>query len=201
MVVRKLMPVTGNRGAIMPSWFDCYSFDIPNRSEDEEGLYKAVALINDIITREERSGVPSHRIIVGGLSQGSAVSMLLGLTTQRPLAGVFILSGYIPLRRKVKEIASPLAPSLPIFWGHGRVDQQIEYHFSVKAAETLANDLDIPFNGSLERLTPEELSSQSTTPTPGLRFLTYPWLGHSVNDLEMRELAVWFSKYLPASGD
>jgi hypothetical protein len=32
--------------------------------------------------------------------------MLLGLTTQRRLAGIFILSGYIPLRKKTKEVGT-----------------------------------------------------------------------------------------------
>lgn len=78
-------------------------------------------------------------------------------------------------------------------------------------AETLARDLGVPFDGSLGRLAPEELppvqkgavqdsdnsQPESLGPGPGLRFLTHPWLGHSVNDLEMQELGVWIGRCLP----
>ena len=66
------MSVTGKSGTVMPSWFvffppssssvhkyfsprfDCYSFDIPNHAEDEEGLYEAVNWINKLISTEEK---------------------------------------------------------------------------------------------------------------------------------------------------
>jgi predicted esterase len=100
---------------IVASRFDYYSFDVPNRPEDEAGINRAVGLINDIISAEVKDhNIPSNRIIVGGISQGSAVSILTALTTTRPLAGVFILSGYIPLRNKAKEARFPsLSVALP----------------------------------------------------------------------------------------
>jgi predicted esterase len=89
--------------------FDCYSFDIPNRPEDEEGLYKAVGYINEIVSLEMKNhNIPSNRIIIGGISQGSAVSILTTLISTRPFAGVFVLSGCIPLRKKAKE-ACPMS--------------------------------------------------------------------------------------------
>ena len=117
------MSVTGNSGTVVPSWFvfippssssvhkyfsprlDCYSFDIPNRAEDEEGLYEAVNWINKLISTEETEhNIPSNRIIIGGLSQGGAVSFLTAITIKKPLAGLFALSAYIPLRRKTPEV-------------------------------------------------------------------------------------------------
>lgn len=91
------------------SRFDCYSFDIPNREEDEEGLYRAVNWINKIISIEETEhNIPSDRIIIGGLSQGGAVSLLTTITIKKPLAGLFALSTYIPLRRKTLEVGYSL---------------------------------------------------------------------------------------------
>lgn len=117
------MKVTGNRGVYMPSWlvshvylscrcgvglffrFDCYSFDIPNREEDEAGLLKAASWINDLITLEGKdSNIPPERIVIGGISQGGAVGLLAGLTSQRQLAGIFALSTYIPLRGKISQV-------------------------------------------------------------------------------------------------
>jgi len=191
-----LMPVTGNGGAVMNSWFDCYSFDIANRREDEVGLYRVVEQINDIISTEENaSKIPSHRIIVGGLSQGSAVSILTALTTQRPLAGVFILSGYVPLRKKTKEIASPLAPTLSIFWGHGCLDLQVRYDFALECAQTLASDLGIPFRETEENLDPTDFSEPGSR--LGLRFMTYKMLPHWMCGPEMEDLGVWMEALIP----
>lgn len=86
------------------SRFDCYSFDIPNRAEDEEGLYRAVNWINKLISIEETEyNISPNRIIIGGLSQGGAVSLLTTITSKKPLAGLFALSTYVPLRRKTPE--------------------------------------------------------------------------------------------------
>ena len=87
------------------SRFDCYSFDIPNRAEDQEGLYRAVNWINKIISIEESEhNIPPNRIIIGGLSQGGAVSLLTTITIEKPLAGLFALSTYVPLPRKTTEV-------------------------------------------------------------------------------------------------
>ena len=73
--------------------------------EDEEGLYRAVNWINKLISIEEiEHNIPPNRIIIGGLSQGGAVSFLTTITTKKPLAGLFGLSTYIPLRRKTPEV-------------------------------------------------------------------------------------------------
>jgi Phospholipase/Carboxylesterase len=87
------------------SRFDCYSFDIPNRTEDKEGLFRAVNWVNKLISIEETEhNIPPNRIIIGGLSQGGAVSLLTTITIKKPLAGLFALSTYIPLRRKTPEV-------------------------------------------------------------------------------------------------
>ena len=85
--------------------FDYYSFDIQNRTEDEEGLLKAVNWINELISIEEtQHNIPPERIIIGGLSQGGAVALLTSITIKKPLAGLFALSTYVPLRGKVSEV-------------------------------------------------------------------------------------------------
>jgi predicted esterase len=84
--------------------FDVLGFNIFKREEDEPGLLSAVKLINTLITSEiEEHVIPPERIVVGGLSQGGALACLTGLTSDRRLAGVFVLSAYVPLWRKTKE--------------------------------------------------------------------------------------------------
>jgi len=191
-----LMSVTGNSGKVMPSWFDCYSFDIPNRAEDEEGLYRAVNWINKLISIEETEhNIPPNRIIIGGLSQGGAVSLLTTITIKKPLAGLFALSTYIPLRRKTPEILTPFAKQIPIFWGHGKKDLQVNHEFSIKCAETLATDLGVCFQ-SYEDVTLTRKEVENSSPE-GLRFHSYGSLGHWVNERELEDLFVWILFLLP----
>lgn len=87
------------------SRFDVYSSDHVTRAEDEPGLRRAASMLNGLIQAEhETYGTPHARIIIGGLSQGGAVSLLTALTTSYPIGGVFVLSSYITLRKKIPEV-------------------------------------------------------------------------------------------------
>lgn len=184
------MKVTGLRGSTVASWsvcrkvlrieiiihtrFDYYSFNAVKRQEDEEGLRKAAKWIHNLIEKEiTESNISSDRIVVGGISQGGAVSLLTGLTTERPLAGIFCLSTYIPLRSKVPEVsnlcfqsflkisqsdprlqfATAQARTLPILWCHGNIDMKMDVDVWKDLAETLAGQLGIPFRTSTENST------------------------------------------------
>ncbi|KAG5641290.1 hypothetical protein DXG03_005567 [Asterophora parasitica] len=189
------MVVTGALQAVMNSWIDAFSFDYENREEDRPGLDRAAELINDIISKEvTRYKIPSHRIIVGGISQGSSVSVFTGVTTKRPLGGIFVLAGYVPLRRIVKELATPDARNLPFFWGHGRIDPRLKIRFSVETAQTLSADLGIPFYESVERLKPDDFKEPGSS--AGLRFVTYDDLGHWMDNTMMEDLNVWIRAIL-----
>ncbi|KIL64593.1 hypothetical protein M378DRAFT_105926 [Amanita muscaria Koide BX008] len=189
-----IMPVTGKGRRLMSSWFDCLSFDIENRREDEEGLFRAVGWINEIIQAERKAGIPPSRIIVGGLSQGGALAMLTGLTTAEHLAGVFLLSSYVPLRRKVQDVATNLAARLPLFWGHGKCDGQVKYDFALASAKQLASDLGVRFQLKEKAQTREDLEKNGID---GIRFHSYPSLGHWIAPDELDDLVVWAAYLLP----
>uniref|UniRef100_A0A2I2ZMF4 palmitoyl-protein hydrolase n=1 Tax=Gorilla gorilla gorilla TaxID=9595 RepID=A0A2I2ZMF4_GORGO len=76
----------------VPSWFDIIGLS-PDSQEDEPGIKQAAENIKALIDQEVKNGIPSNRIIVGGFSQGGALS----LYTQK-LAGVTALSCWLPLR-------------------------------------------------------------------------------------------------------
>jgi lysophospholipase-1 len=83
-----------------------YSVDIFRRAEDEPGILAAVASINALIDSEiAEHGIPPERVVVGGLSQGGALACLLSVTSARRLAGAFVLSAYVPLWRKTREVS------------------------------------------------------------------------------------------------
>jgi predicted esterase len=93
-------------GHEMPGWFDLrwvrngslvpvtvLTLSIYNRSlkpphlddprqEDEKGIMESVNKIHGLVN-EEAKHVPSERIVVGGFSQGAAVSLLVSLTTEK----------------------------------------------------------------------------------------------------------------------
>ncbi|KAG8984051.1 hypothetical protein FRB90_005602, partial [Tulasnella sp. 427] len=94
-------PVTINMGMKMPSWFDIMSLNDFDE-EDEPGIIKASLSINQLITAEVDGGIAASNIILGGFSQGCALAVMTGLTTERKLGGLVALSGWLPLRRKIK---------------------------------------------------------------------------------------------------
>lgn len=68
--------------------------------EDEDGTINfAMRPITEILTSEIEASpyVAESRIVLGGFTQGGAMALITGITTQRKLAGVFGLSSYMPL--------------------------------------------------------------------------------------------------------
>lgn len=192
------MMVTGLNGEIIPSWFDYYSFDIPNHAEDEKGLYNAVKWVNELISIEEtQHHITPERIMIGGLNQGGAVCLLTAITINKPLAGLFALSAHVPLRKKTSELITPFAKQIPIFWGHGKKDLQVNHKFTLQCAETLASHLQVPFR-SYQKVAMTHQELQENSPK-GLRFYSYETLGHSINDQELEDLIVWILFLLPDS--
>ena len=57
-----------------------------------------------LIKAEIDSGTDASRIVLGGFSQGACMSLLTGLTGEKKLAGVAVLSGWLPLKDKFKSV-------------------------------------------------------------------------------------------------
>lgn len=83
--------------------FDIYSFSFKGE-EDGTGVLRSKDEVNKLIAREITEGLPSNRIVVGGFSQGGAMTLATGLTTPHKLAGLTVLSGWFPIREKIKEV-------------------------------------------------------------------------------------------------
>ena len=73
-------------------------------TEDEDGMLKSSSQINALIDEEISRGTPSDRIVLGGFSQGGALTLLTGLTSEKKLAGLVVLSGWLPIGEKVKTV-------------------------------------------------------------------------------------------------
>lgn len=169
-----IQPVTLNMGMKMPSWFDIIGLSI-DAKEDEKGLLESSKTIQSLVEKEVASGIPSDRIIVGGFSQGGVISILTGLMSPTPLAGVVCLSAFLPLKDKIKQLQGPHASQLKIFWGHGTDDPIVQYQWGAKSVEFLKQDLGIA----------------------NIEFKSYPGLVHSASPLELKDLTEWLSLRVP----
>ena len=105
-----MRPVTIHGGAVMRAWYDIVSLDA--RGQDETGIRRSAASIEDLIAREVDRGVPSSRIVLAGFSQGAAMALFTGLRHAAPLAGILALSGYLPLHESLSAEASEVMARL-----------------------------------------------------------------------------------------
>lgn len=115
-----IMPVTLNAGFRMPSWFDIKSLR-QDEKEDEQGIKSAVNSLKELIDKEEKNGISSNNIFVGGFSQGGAVSLYTALSSEKPLAGVVALSCWLPLRKDFPQ-GLKVNRDIPVFQAHGTED-------------------------------------------------------------------------------
>ncbi|XP_046917875.2 acyl-protein thioesterase 1 [Dermatophagoides farinae] len=156
-----IMPVTLNGGFPMPSWFDLYSLDTNGRV-DEPGIERAKALVEGLISAEEKAGIPSNRILLGGFSQGGALALYSGLTYPKPLAGIIALSCWIPLHDKLN--ISECNKKTPTIQCHGDADPIVALKWGQMTSEYLKKHL------------------------TNYSFKIYSRLQHSSNDEELRDM-------------
>ena len=114
-------PVTINGGNKMRAWYDILGMDL-GRREDEAGLRESMRLVHQLIDNEVARGVPARRIVLGGFSQGSAITIGAGLRYPARLAGLAALSGYVPLADSTAAERNPANRDTPVFQAHGRND-------------------------------------------------------------------------------
>lgn len=115
------IPVTINGGYVMPAWYDLLGADLVTR-QDEAGLRKSQLDIDALIENEKSRGIPAHKIVVAGFSQGCAMALMTGLRHRERLAGIAGLSGYLPLADKTAAERSAASKDTPIFLAHGSHD-------------------------------------------------------------------------------
>ena len=101
-------PVTINAGYVMPAWYDILSLSSEARQVDQAGIAQSMPQVHALIDREIARGIPAHRIMLVGFSQGGAMAYSAGLTYPNALAGVLAVrlrSIWLPI------MAPPSTPS------------------------------------------------------------------------------------------
>ena len=130
------IPVTINGGYVMRAWYDILAADIARR-EDEAGLRRSLAQVHALIDQERARGIPASRIVLGGFSQGCAMTLLAGLRYPERLAGLIGMSGYLPLADTLAAQRSPANADVPVFMAHGRGDTVIPFDRAAASRDAL----------------------------------------------------------------
>ncbi len=119
-----MMPVTINGGYVMRAWYDILGTDLVRR-EDEASIRASQRAVEQLIAREVERGVARSRIVLAGFSQGAAITLQTGLRQNETLAGLMVLSGYLPLADTLSSERASASAAVPILMAHGSSDPVI----------------------------------------------------------------------------
>jgi phospholipase/carboxylesterase len=133
------MPITCNNGYVMRAWYDIVHFDQISRQADIEGVKTSVQYVRDLIADQNTKGIPSHRIILAGFSQGGAIAYTAGLTHPEALAGIVCLSTYLPAQSLVTSESIASNRSTPLLAAHGSHDPVVGVSLGEQAKDYVAN--------------------------------------------------------------
>ncbi|KAA1074691.1 hypothetical protein PGT21_016056 [Puccinia graminis f. sp. tritici] len=127
------LPVTVFPGLPRPAWFDIRNWSDIHRDEDVLHMKNNVRRLVHIINLLQ---LDLSRTIIAGFSQGAVMSLLLGLTLDRPPAGVIMLSGFLPMPDQLEAIFSRPTTETGIrrqtilHWLHGAEDPYFPFPFA-----------------------------------------------------------------------
>jgi len=173
------IPISVNFGMQMPGWYDITNFNDIQANQDETGILRSQSYFHSLIKSEVDSGIPSNRIVIGGFSQGGAMSIFSGITAPQKLGGIFGLSCYLVLHNKLKEFVGHenVNKDTKIFMGHGSEDPLIKPQWGKMTAEILKTE-----GWSVE-------------------LKMYPGLEHSADPDEIDDVEKFLNETIPPLGD
>jgi predicted esterase len=165
--------------------------------DDERGIMESVRYVDSLVEAEVARGVDAKRIVVGGFSQGCAVSLVWGLTGRwrDRVGGVVCLSGYFPLAGEVERLRMERVGGegsaeeegggggggggggKKWFLAHGTKDMMVSARLFQESTEKLSRfvDMERDIEGHL-----------------------YEGMVHSTSVPELRDLLGWLDKVVPA---
>ena len=129
------IPVTANNGYVMRAWYDILSFEGINRRVDEAGIEASCAAIRRLIAQQNERGIPSERVFLAGFSQGGAMTYTAGFTHPDRLAGLIVLSGYVPSQGLIDAGFSEANRDTPVFAAHGTFDDVLPIRLGEEARD------------------------------------------------------------------
>jgi phospholipase/carboxylesterase len=169
-----LRTVSVNGGETMPAWYDPRPVAPVTgalSTQDEEGLRASQDVVQALIDREAARGMPSGQVVLLGFSQGAVMTLMAGLRAPQRLAGLVVLSGYLPLPGATAAELSAANRDVPIFMAHGDQDPVVVPERARASRDTL---IDLAYD---------------------IAWHPYP-MGHEVCPQELRDLDSWLGSLL-----
>jgi len=131
-----MQPVSINNGAVMRAWYDISGQNLSN-NEDAAGINISQSAVEKLISREKQIGIKPENIVLAGFSQGGAIALHTGLRYPDKLAGILVLSSYLPLADMLATDAHQSNSSAPIFMAHGHKDTVISPDLAISSKQNL----------------------------------------------------------------
>ena len=119
-----MIPVTINQGFVMRAWYDI-KLEGSEFVSDNAGIEASSQMLRDWLEAEHEQGIPYHRIVLAGFSQGGAIAQHTALRFRESLAGVMALSTYLPLAERTEAERSAANCAIPYLMAHGRFDRML----------------------------------------------------------------------------
>jgi predicted esterase len=138
-----------------------------------DGIEQSRARICDLISDELSAGIPNRNIVLGGFSQGAALSLYAGLQMDSSLGGIVALSGYLPKPAEWRAGVTPAARTTPVMLCHGDEDQMVRAEWAHDAVASL-----------------RDAGVSSVT------FKLYRGMGHSTSEEEVVDVLEWLCRTL-----
>jgi len=160
------MPVTCNGGYVMPAWFDIIKMSSQRAFEDTQDDKSILASADDIIAlidyEAARVGT-AKRVLIGGFSQGAAMSLHVGPRYKEKLGGIVAASGFGLMSYHGDKYVSQ--KDVPLLIYHGTSDPVVKVDYA--------------------RLTKAYLEKVGVAIT---EYIEEPGLAHSLSSAEVRKI-------------
>lgn len=133
-----MRPVTINAGFVMRAWYDI----LPGAGdflENSQHIRESQEIVHVFIQRELERGISASQILLAGFSQGGAMALYTGLRYPQALAGLLVLSGYLPIPSSLTQERHDANRDIPIFMAHGEADPLISLSRASESWRCLQN--------------------------------------------------------------
>ncbi|MBO6939437.1 MAG: hypothetical protein JJ863_30990 [Deltaproteobacteria bacterium] len=101
------------------------------------GLEEASRRVQGVVRTLGARGIPPDRVVLAGFSQGAILALDAGLSAERPLGGIGVLSGTLIARSRWVAAIERGAPP-PVLMTHGRDDSLLTFNRADALRQLLA---------------------------------------------------------------
>jgi phospholipase/carboxylesterase len=165
------IPVTINGGMEMPAWYDITDLSRADGADFLSAEHTR-AYVHELIALEHKRD-ESIPILLGGFSQGGAITLFSGYNSPVPLKGMIALSAYLMAKEGESGLPENFDPAKapPLFMGHGEWDDVVPPEMADASMRALV------------------------TAGVNVEWHTYP-MPHSVCPQQLQDLVFWLMRLL-----